>query len=247
MLTTFLCENNLDEQKKYTQAIEQVAQKHNLEISLHIFDDSKQLIFNTIDLPDLPDIIYINPQLPGLGGIEAARYLRAHGTHAAIVFLGDTGDQVFEAFDVAPVNFLIKSRTTPLKFEQVFLKAVNEAAGKKDGLFVCETGGARRVIPLRDIMYFEIYKRVISVHVEDGETYTFYGAMEQLEKRLANRNFLRIHRSYLVGIPYIVLLEHQEITLRDGTKLPVGVTYAKPIREKLLFYTHSINKPRRTG
>ena len=247
MLTIFLCENNPNEQEKYASAIEKVAHKYKLDMNLYLFDDSKQLIFNTIDLPDLPDIIYINPDVPGLNGIDAARYLRAHGTHAAIIFLGDSGNHVFEAFDVAPVNFLIKDRTGLPKFEQVFLKAVDEATATKDGLFVCETGGARRVIELRDIEYFEIYKRVITVYVEGKQNCSFYGSMEQLEKKLNAKNFLRIHRSYLVGLPHIVLLEHHQLTLYDGTKLPIGITYTKAVREKLLFYSYSLHKSKRTG
>lgn len=54
------------------------------------------------------DIIFLDIQMEGMGGIEAARTLRQSGVDAVIIFITEIKEFVFEAFDVSAFHYLLK-------------------------------------------------------------------------------------------------------------------------------------------
>ncbi len=77
------------------------------------------------------DIIFLDIQMDGMGGIEAARTLRQSGVDAVVIFITGIKEYVFEAFDVSAFHYLLK----PIE-EQKFMEALGRAAeeaGKRKG------------------------------------------------------------------------------------------------------------------
>ena len=113
-------------------------------------------------------------------------------------------------------------------------------AEKKDAeMFFFESFGVKKGVLIKSISYFEVLKRVLTVHSANEETVQFYGKMEQVEKQLADRNFLRIHRSFLVNIAYITSFMSQNVELKTGETLPIGVTYAQSAKKAFSDYLAS--------
>lgn len=159
-------------------------------------------------------------------------------------------DYVYDAFDVNAVQYLIKDNTSFEKFEQIFLRAAERASVDKEELFTFEFDGETGVLPIRQIAYFEIWQRVVTVHYDDRKTAKFYGKMEQLEEKLYGKGFVRSHRSYLVHLPYIMLFRYQSLLLKTGEEIPVGGTYMPALKRTFSDYiarfhvysTESFNK-----
>ena len=91
--------------------------------------------------------------------------------------------------------------------------------------------GETRNIPLTDILYFEVIRRIITVHY-GSEAFEFYSTMGKLENMLSQKGFVRIHRAFIVGHRHVASIKNNEVVMRDGTRLPVGRTYLKKLREK---------------
>lgn len=49
--------------------------------------------------------------------------------------------------------------------------------------------------------------------------------MGNLEKKLKESNFLRVHKSYIVNVSFINKINNQEVYLSSGDKIPVGAKY----------------------
>lgn len=103
-------------------------------------------------------------------------------------------------------------------------------------MFVCESGNVQKVIPIKEISFFEIWKRVVTVHYNGNETVSFYSTMEQLEGQLIHKGFVRIHRSYIVNLPYIANFGQNSLGLKTGVEIPIGVTYMKQVRQAFREY-----------
>ena len=58
-------------------------------------------------------------------------------------------------------------------------------------------------------------------------------AINELEELLPNPPFVRCHRSYLVHLDAVDGMTYTTLTLKDGTSLPLGRTYIRPLREAL--------------
>ena len=54
------------------------------------------------------DMIFLDIQMEGMGGIEAARSLRQSGVDAVVIFITGIREYVFEAFDVSAFHYLLK-------------------------------------------------------------------------------------------------------------------------------------------
>lgn len=236
MLKIALCDSNQNAVLKYAQILSDLADKHQIEITLSCFYSGESLLFHYTDDPEDIDMIYLDSVLCKMNGTETARKLRGAGCNAQIIFLTSCEAHVYEAFDVNALQYLIKEKTSPEKFEQVFLKAVELTSKKEEELFLFEFDGKLRVISIHEISYFEIWKRVVTVHYNKGQTAQFYTSMEQLEKKLADKNFVRTHRSYLVHLPYITLFQQQRLQLKTGEYIPIGITYAQSVKKKFSEY-----------
>jgi DNA-binding LytR/AlgR family response regulator len=231
MITITLCDDDERVISKYSCLITKIAKKNHIEILLSTFNSGEELLFKLCEDPNQVDIIYLDILMYKINGIETAKELRNFGCKAEIVFLTTSEDYVYDAFEVGPVQYLLKDTTTKEKFERVFLRAVELSAKKMTDMFSYGSEGTKKLIPIREISFFEIWKRVIMVHYENEKTDEFYGKLEQLEEQLKDRDFVRVHRSYLVHLPYIARFQAQRLILKSGITIPVGVTYA-PLTQK---------------
>lgn len=241
MVTIFLCDDNQHMINKYRNLINRFANKNQITYTLSAFTSGEALIFHLSDRPNQANIIYLDILMGTLNGIETAKQLRKLGCNSEIIFLTTCEDYVFEAFDASPVQYLIKDSTSAERFEEILLRAVSLAEGKKSEMFVCESNSVRKVIPIKDIQCFEIFKRLVRVHYQGEERFDYYGTMEQLEKQMLKKDFVRVHRSYMVNLQYIGKFQRPNLILKTGEVIPIGVTYTKQVDQAFSEYISRLN------
>ena len=173
------------------------------------------------------DIIYIDADRNN-NGIEIAKSIRKAGMNTIIVFFTRFTEAVFDAFDVEALHYLVSGKISVAKFDEVFRKAVARAEFRTQESIVLSCAGEQRRIIISQIYYFEVFNRIVKVHYRDG-TFEFYSTLWKLEDSLARRGFVRVHRAYLVSQRFIATFKRNEITLTDGTKIPVGGKYINKI------------------
>ena len=239
MVTIFLCDDNSQAVEKYSTLIKCIAEKNHININLSVFCSGESLIFHMSDSPNLPDIIYLDILMGHINGVDTAKRLRELGCNAEIVFLTSSEDYVFDSFDAFPVHYLLKEETTERKFEQVFLRAVQLIDGDAAKKIVCQSGGKKSIISIKEISYFDIWKGAVTVHYGQGKTFRFWLTMEELEEQLRGKNFIRTHRSYIVNLQYVSKFGRRTVMLKTGESIPVGVTYEEKVKSNFLDYmTH---------
>lgn len=165
----------------------------------------------------------------GFDGISAARILREADINADIVFFTRNKARVFEAFDVDALHYLVDGEASLSKFDQVFRKARLRSETRTQASIVLSCAGEQKKLLISQIYYFEVINRIVTVHYIGG-TFEFYSTLSKIENSLANRGFVRIHRSYLVAERFITGVSHGEATLVNGDVLPVGGRYTNNIK-----------------
>lgn len=235
-MTIFFCDDNTETVEKYSTLIKKIAEKNNISISLSAFYSAESLLFHMSDTPDLPDILFLDILMGKINGMEAAKKLRAWGCNAEIIFLTSSEDYVFEAFDTAPVHYLMKDTTTDEKFEDVFIRAVGRCSGQTVQKIVCKAGAARKIIPTKEISHISIWRGRITVHFGESETFQAWMTMDEIEKQLVGKGFVRTHRSFIVNLAYIASFHHGSAILITGVTIPEGVTYKEDVNNAFLDY-----------
>lgn len=228
MIQLCLCDDDDILLEKYKNMLVDIASRYEIELRISAFNSGEKLLFYLSECPSKVDIIYLDIIMANMTGVETARRLRNLESDAIIIFLTSNSDYVFEAFDVNPLNYLVKS-TSNKRFEEVFLKAVRNIEKGKGEFFLCKSGALKKRIPYENITYFEVQGRIVTVHY-DKKKFDFYGSMKQLEKQLNKKGFIRCQRSILVNAKYIEEIGKDALKLLDGTDIQIGQVYLNKIK-----------------
>ena len=95
----------------------------------------------------------------------------------------------------------------------------------KERVFVFENKPRIYRIKLNDILYFESYNRLINVNLVSGEMIQTKGKISELEQELRSRNFIRIHKSYLINVRYIKKITTKTVTIgKNGQEVTLEVS-----------------------
>jgi two-component system, LytTR family, response regulator len=192
------------------------------------------------------DLIFLDVQMPGISGLDFIRTLQSHKTK--IILTTAYSEFAAEGFDLEVVDYLLKPITLPR-----FLKAVQKALSlpvtaintliadtlKDDYIFVkTESKGKMLKINLEDIEYIEGLKNYVGIYHAGKKTLALLN-MRELELRLPQKYFVRIHKSYIIAVSRIVSIEGNQVILKNTkAEFAVGNTY-KPVflermKEKLM-------------
>lgn len=237
MLNVVLCDQDEDSLKNYAQMVSALCAHYQIQVQISCFESGDSLLFHYAETHMSIHLLYLSPAPHAHCGIETAHKLRACGCEAQIIFISEGMDYVFDAFDVHAQQYLLKDSTTQEKFEQVFLTAINCVQRRRERQFVYQYDGGIYALALDNIMYFEIWRRIITIYNESGSAGKFYGRMEQLEQRLQQKNFVRIQRSYLVSLPHIASFDKRSVVLQNEIALPIGKKYLPAL--EAAFLAHS--------
>ena len=194
-----------------------------------------------LDAHHLPDILFLDIQMPEPDGMETARELRKRDGQMIIIFVTVTEDYVFQAFDVGAFHYLVK----PLEDEklgEVLEKAVSQykeralesmGAKRERPSLMVTSKGEHITVPFEDIVYAEVFNRKIILHTMDAEI-EYYGKMKELEKR-AGEDFYRSHRAYLVNFNFVRRYNAAVIYLKKGQALVAKQNYQDFVKCYLRF------------
>ena len=163
------------------------------------------------------DIVFLDIQMDGMNGIEAARKLRERQEDTVLIFITGIKEYVFDALDLYAFHYLLKP-VDEGKFAEVLEKAAGEARKKKEKrcLFIRTRN---LTLDQSDILYIESRAKKLEIHTAGADkAIEIYAAMDELEGQLGEE-FYRCHRAYIVNMAHITEYDNESITLTNGDKV----------------------------
>ena len=208
-----------DDEKNIRELLAGKVTKQYPDADIILFSSGEELLLSDKQI----DILFLDIQMQGRNGMEAARELRKKDKGVILVFVTGLEDYVFQAFDVGAFHYIVKP-VDDAKFEDVLYRAVSEVKSQKmyekepeDKCLMINNGGVHIKVMIEDIVYAEIFNRKIVIHKTD-ETIEYYGKMSDLET-LAGENFFRPHRAYLINFKYVEKYDASTVYLEKGSVL----------------------------
>lgn len=190
------------------------------------------------------DIVFLDIQIPQLNGIEFARIIPAD---TRIIFTTAYSDYAVEGFRVNALDYLLK----PVSYEE-FLAAAGRALAwyemkhqsdssklqsqvsspEKAGEYIIVKSEYKLVqVRIADILYIEGLKDYVKIYVEGSEkSIMTLLSMKALEQTLPSDLFMRVHRSYIVNLSRIKVIERNRIIF-GRTQIPVSESYKDTFAE----------------
>lgn len=183
-----------------------------------------------------PDLVFLDIEMPGTTGLEILRQLKSKVPIA--VFITSHPEFALEGFQLSALDYILKPLTTD-RFDHTAgrihdywdmkQKAISyEVQFEKESLTIKE-GHNQIKLPQQDIIYLEAMQDYTKVVTEKKNYLTLTTLTGFLEK-IANNNFLRVHRSYAVAINKIKELHANKVVCGNNS-IPIGKTYRSALAQ----------------
>lgn len=231
-----------DDEKEICDILADKVRKHDPEAEIRICRSAEELLA----MEGSPDLLFLDIQLPGMDGMEAARSFRQRNRNTILIFVTAMEEYVFQAFDVGAFHYLVKPFSDE-RFTEVLTKAVDQyrstakaeaeqrESSEQNGKFLLVKTGASHIrVNFEKIVYAEVFNRKIILHLADGTEIEYYGRMSELVRQ-AGADFFRTHRSYLVHFKYVLKYNASTVYLEQGTALMARQNYAEFVQQYLKY------------
>ena len=187
------------------------------------------------------DLLFLDIQMPDLTGIEFSKMLPKE---TRVIFTTAFDQYALEGFKVEALDYLLK----PFDYAE-FLAAANKArtwfellkgnkptiiSEEKEFLFVKSEYKQLR-IKLEDVLYFEGLKDYIKIWIKDNpKPILTLMSLKSLEEELPDTKFMRVHRSFIVSLKNIEVIERSQIIINNQR-----ITVSEQYKNKFTDYINS--------
>ncbi len=181
------------------------------------------------------DLIFLDISMPHLTGMQ---FLQALRIKPLVIFTTAHSTYGAESYDYDALDYLLK----PVSFDR-FLKAVHKAADtlhepvpealppSAERMLLLKSGGQVHYVPLKEITHICKEDNYLVVHAA-GRKVLIRGNMTDVFDIFPVENFCRIHKSHVVALRHITMVEQHHVSL-GKVKLALGPTYRSELLERL--------------
>ena len=221
MIKCLIVEDEILAQQVIQKHLERINQLELSGICQNALEAKEFLLVNDVDL------IFLDLQLPGMMGLH---FLQTIPNPPLIIITTAFSEYALESYEFNVIDYLLK----PISFER-FAKAIQkvtqgrlyaqptpEAENWGDHLFI-KSGSKFFRIDYKEIMYVQSMKDYLKIHTREHKLVT-HQTMNEFERLLPARQFIRVHKSYIVAVNHIKIIYGNSIEV-DGLTIPVGNSY----------------------
>jgi DNA-binding LytR/AlgR family response regulator len=162
-----------------------------------------------------PDLLLLDVEMPEMTGID---FIKTFHDIPQVILITSKKDYALEAFDFNVTDYIVK----PIEYPR-FLKAITRAQ-QIQGNFKQDSPESNEIfikvdnrfvhLALKDIYMIEALADYVHIFT-DKQRYTVLSTMKAIEDKLPKKDFIRVHRSYIVRIDRIKEIDDHTIVIAD--------------------------------
>lgn len=176
------------------------------------------------------DLLFTDINMPDMNGLDLARSLNKD---IKVIFTTAYSEHAYEGFRLDAADYILK----PFGFSD-FLNSVNKVKERyfsheepimniipaRDYLFIRSEYKTVR-INFNDIRYVESCRDYVKIYAGPDEPVQAQLTLKKIEEALPANLFMRVHRSFIVNLSKINVIENNRIVFDSKTYIPIGDLY----------------------
>jgi len=182
------------------------------------------------------NLVFLDIQMPELNGLQ---FMRIAGKQCKVILTTAYSEYALEGFEHDVIDYLLK----PIAFDRFYRAAAkalqvlgNDGKNRlleKNEIFsdhyrqgeylFIKTEHRIQKVNLRDILFIEGLQNYITLHTTEGRILSLQ-TMKKVEDQLPPKEFMRVHKSYIVSLRHITSIERSRIQIGDQL-IPIGDIY----------------------
>ena len=203
-----------------------------------------------------PDLVFLDLDLPGLDGFGVIDAV-GPAVMPPTIFVTAYDEFARRAFDVHAFDYLLKPFSRA-RLREALQRARRHLGSERDGelarrlmslvqdgrpaktgapRFLVRAGGRVLFVPFADIDWVESDGNYVRLHA-GGRSHVVRETMASIERRLAGRRFARVHRTRIVNLDRVSVLEARgngeyDVVMVDGARFRVGRVFRESVQRRL--------------
>lgn len=173
------------------------------------------------------DLLFLDINMPAMSGID---FYKSISKAAMVIFTTAYAEYAVEGFNLSAVDYLLKPFTFE-RFQQGAQKALDYSQFIKkpepetvvEYLYI-KADYSTYKIAVSDILFIEGLDDYLKIHLENAKPIVARMTMKSMTEKLPSRDFIRVHRSFIVPLRRIENVRNKVITL-GGDEIPIGSSY----------------------
>lgn len=181
-----------------------------------------------------PELIFLDIQMPNLTGLQLASIIDTFNTR--VIFVTAFDNYALEGFKADALDYLLK----PVTYEE-FLRSAQKAyryitgssltvKNSQNGYIMIRSNFKLHKVDFNEILYIESIRDYVAVYTESSGRLMTISTLKSIESTLPDSVFVRVHRSFLVNINKVKILERSFI-LFGKSHIPISENYRKNFME----------------
>lgn len=182
------------------------------------------------------DLIFLDIQMPRISGIDFLKTLRHP---PLVIFTTAFPEYAVEGYALDVTDYLVK----PITFER-FLRAAQKAheiftlrrsagaARESAEYFFVKCESRFEKVFYRDVLYIEGLQNYVVIHTESKKLIA-YMTLSGVESQLPGEQFIKVHKSFIVSVPHVSVIDGNEIVIRDR-RIPVSRNLKDDVVQQIL-------------
>jgi DNA-binding LytR/AlgR family response regulator len=174
------------------------------------------------------DLLFLDIQMPELSGTSVAKIVNPK---TRIIFTTAYSQYALAGFDLNVLDYLLK----PITFER-FQQAIDKAKDyfqilNQEETIIIKSGYDLHKLKLEDILFIEGSSEYVTFQTVDKRIMS-YQTLKSLEESLPIRQFMRVHRSFIINRNKVDSLKDKDLLI-GNYKIPVSETYLEEVKKNL--------------
>ena len=171
------------------------------------------------------DLVFMDIELPGLDGMEAARRLREVDRSVVLIFVTNMANFAVKGYEVDALDFIVKP-VAYFPFSIKLDRAVKRLESRQERELLVPAEDGVVCLKCSEVTYIEVMQHRITYHTRD-KSYAGYGSLKKIEPLLPEKAFVRCNSCYVVNLRYVrqvkdfsVLVGEDWLTISHARRKP---------------------------
>ena len=228
-----ICDDDPQHLEQLAAVIDEYASARRLPLEYLLFDDAEAMLQSAAVRPFTH--YFLDVMMPRMDGITAAQEIRGFDEHARLIFLTSFREYAYQAFRVRACDYLLK----PVQPEALIavLDRLEAEELSAQAYIALQNGRSIFRLPFDRLAYLEVCQKKLHFHLTDGQIRQIPGTISSVEAELlAQPDFIKIHRSYIVNLRHVSSLSPEGCVLTSGDNLPISRLLYQQVRRQYIAY-----------
>ena len=221
MLHISICDDERIAVEKMQRIVENVLEQEQLPAKLETFENGEEFLQQYVIRDD--ELVILDLDMPVKNGIDVIQELEKIQRNEVVILVTAYDNLALKTFSYGPFQIVRKEQ-----MEEDLPKAIGRFLNmrkRNQEELEFRIKGELIHVKLEDIVY---------VHLADQTVLTVRENMQDFEKELAGKGFVRTHAAYIVALRYCRKFEKNDIVLEGDVKVPVSRERRQMAKEQFM-------------